>query len=84
MIVLSLAPLLLVLQLKRNHWLRKQRIAEETAKVVEEAADKPTGNVEAAADKMMPELKDDLSSSEQSVPGQMTEDNCSLLIRIIR
>ena len=28
----------------------------------------PTGNVEAAADKMMPELKDDLSSSEQSVP----------------
>ena len=84
MIVLSLAPLLLVLQLKRNHWLRKQRIAEETAKVVEEAADKPTGNVEAAADKMMPELKDDLSSSEQSVPGLMTEDNCSLLIRIIR
>ena len=61
-----------------------QRIAEETAKVVEEAADKPTGNVEAAADKMMPELKDDLSSSEQSVPGLMTEDNCSLLIRIIR
>ena len=83
-ILLSIESLLLVLQLKRNHWLRKQRIGEETAKIVEEAADKPTVNVEAAADKMMPELKDDLSSYEQSVPGQITEDNWLLLIRIIR
>ena len=44
------------------------------AKIAEEAPDEPTVNAETAADDLMTELKDDVSSSEKFVPRSLSPD----------